>query len=393
MNLVLTPEQEHLRDVTRRFLAEASPLPTVRRLVEGGPGHDRDVWRRLAAELGITGLIVPERYGGAGSGAAELAVVLEEMGAALLPAPFLSSSVLAAALLVRLDGTPAAAELLAGIASGDTVVVAAPWWDPGAVRVTADGRHRLHGEIAYAVDGPLAEVFLVVADRPGGPGAFAVDAGAAGLRRSALTTLDLTRGAARVELDGAAGRPLTGAGLPDALDAAWHLAAVGLAAEQLGVARRCLQMTVEHARTRVQFGRPIGSFQAVKHGLADLYVDCELAESAVRHAAWTADASPADLPVAAALALASTVAFQAADQAVHFHGGIGFTWEHDLHLYYRRAKAAQHLLGGPTDHLDRLADHLAERRRPPSGATTAGISDTAEIMESRSGISPAPRTL
>jgi alkylation response protein AidB-like acyl-CoA dehydrogenase len=155
-------------------------------------------------------------------------------------------------------------------------------------------------------------------------------------------------------LAGAAGRPLPCADPVRALDTAWNLTAIGLAAEQLGVARRCLQMTVQYARTRVQFGRPIGSFQAVKHALADLYVDCELAESAVRHAAWAADAEPAELPGAAALALASMTAFHAADQAIHFHGGMGFTWEHELHLYYRRAKAAQHLLGDPATHLDRL---------------------------------------
>ncbi|GAA3952059.1 acyl-CoA dehydrogenase family protein [Actinomadura viridis] len=360
MNLVPTEEQEQLRDAVRRFLADTVPLPEVRRLVEEGPAPDRVVWRRLAGELGVTGLIVPERHGGAGAGAAELAVVLEEMGAALAPVPFLSSAVLATGLLLRLDETADAAALLRGVAEGDTVVAVAPWWKPAAGTVSADPRGRLHGDVACVVDGQAADVLLVVAGPPGSPRVFAVDAGAAGLRRTTLTTLDLTRGAARIELDGAAARPLDGAGTAAALAAAWDLAAVGLAAEQLGVARRCLDMTVEYARTRVQFGRPIGSFQAVKHGLADLYVDCELAESAVRHAAWTADADPANLPVAAALAVASITAFHAADQAVHFHGGIGFTWEHDLHLFYRRAKAAEHLLGGPAAHLARLADRLAE---------------------------------
>ncbi|MCP9955512.1 acyl-CoA dehydrogenase family protein [Actinomadura madurae] len=337
MTLVPTAEQEQLRDATRRFLA-AAPPPAA--------GPDRETWRRLAEDLGVTGLIVPERHGGAGAGAAELTVVLEEMGAALLPAPFLSSSVLAASLLLQLDGT----DLLAGIASGETIVAAAPWWDPAAGPITADADGRLHGRVPCVVDGDLADVFLVVADHRA---VFAVDAD--DLVRRTLTTLDLTRGAARIELAGAAGRPLPCPDLPRALDAAWNLAAVGLAAEQLGVARRCLDMTVRYARTRVQFGRPIGSFQAVKHALADLYVDCELAESAVRHAARAADSEPAELPAAAALALASMTAFPAADQAIHLHGGMGFTWEYGLHLYYRRAKAAQHLLGDPATHLDRLA--------------------------------------
>ncbi|WP_141579056.1 acyl-CoA dehydrogenase family protein [Actinomadura sp. WMMA1423] len=341
MSLVPTEEQEHLRDAVRRFLA-AAPPPTE--------GPDRRTWRRLAEDLGVTGLIVPERHGGAGAGVAELAVVLEEMGAVLCPAPFLSSSVLAASLLRELDGT---ADLLTGIASGDSTVVAAPWWDPAAGPVTADADGRLHGRFPCVVDGHLADVLLVVADHRGRRGVFAVDAG--DLVRRPLTTLDLTRGAARIELAGAAGRPLPCPDPVRALDVAWNTAAVGLAAEQLGAARRCLEMTVRHARTRVQFGRPIGSFQAVKHALADLYVDCELAESAVRHAAWTADADPAELPRAAALALASMTAFHAADQAIHLHGGMGFTWEHDLHLYYRRAKAAQHLLGDPATHLDRLS--------------------------------------
>lgn len=335
MNLVPTEEQRHLRDAARRFAA--SP-----------PG--RDAWRRLAEDLGVTGLIVPERHGGAGAGAAELTVVLEELGAALVPVPFLSCSVLAASLLARLGGT---ADLLAGIASGDAVVVAAPWWDPAAGPVTADADGRLHGRLPHVVDGHLADVLLVVSDSRE---IFAVDADT--VSRRTLTTLDLTRGAARVELRGVVGRRLPCADPAAALDAAWNLAAVGLAAEQLGVARRCLEMTVRYARTRVQFGRPIGSFQAVKHALADLYVDCELAESAVRYAAWAADAAPGELPRAAALALTSMTAFHAADQAVHLHGGIGFTWEHGLHLHYRRAKAAQHFLGDPAAHLDRLAAHL-----------------------------------
>ncbi|GAA1832806.1 acyl-CoA dehydrogenase family protein [Actinomadura chokoriensis] len=337
MNLVPTEEQEHLRDAVRRFLAAAPPP---------ADGPDRETWRRLATELGVTGLIVPERHGGAGAGAAELAVVLEEMGAALLPAPFLSSSVLAATLLLQLDGT---ADLLTGIASGDTIVAAAPWWGSAAGPITADAGNRLQGCFPCVVDGHLADVLLVVTDHHE---IFAVDV--ADLVRRPLTTLDLTRGAARIELAGAVGRPLSCAAPVRALETAWNLTAVGLAAEQLGVARRCLEMTVQYARTRVQFGRPIGSFQAVKHALADLYVDCELAESAVRHAAWAADVEPAELADAAALALASMTAFHAADQAIHFHGGMGFTWEHELHLYYRRAKAAQYLLGDPATHLDRL---------------------------------------
>jgi alkylation response protein AidB-like acyl-CoA dehydrogenase len=353
MNLVPTEEQEHLRDATRRFMAANTPPSAIRRAAESGP--DREAWRRLAKDLGVTGLIVPERHGGAEAGAAELAVVLEEIGAALLPAPFLSSSVLAAGLLVQLTGS---GDLLAGIASGDTIVTAAPWWDPTTGPITADADGRLHGHLPCVVDGHLADVLLVVADRQGRPEVFAVDTD--GLSRLALTTLDLTRGAARIELDGAVGRPLTCDDLVQALDNAWNLAAVGLAAEQLGVARRCLEITVQHARTRMQFGRPIGSFQAVKHALADLYVDCELAESTVRHAAWAADADPAELPTAAALALTSMTAFQAADQAIHFHGGMGFTWEHNLHLYYRRAKSAQHFLGDPATHLDRLADRMPQ---------------------------------
>src|SRR5690606_36342009 len=210
MNLVPTEEQRHLRDAARRFAA--SP-----------PG--RDAWRRLAEDLGVTGLIVPERHGGAGAGAAELTVVLEELGAALVPVPFLSCSVLAASLLARLGGT---ADLLAGIASGDAVVVAASWWDPAAGPVTADADGRLHGRLPQVVDGHLADVLLVVSDSRE---IFAVDADT--VSRRTLTTLDLTRGAARVELRGVVGRRLPCADPAAALDAAWNLAAVGLAAEQL----------------------------------------------------------------------------------------------------------------------------------------------------------------
>ena len=419
MRLVLDAEQEQLRAALRDLLADHATSADVRAAMAGEPGHDPALWRRLG-ELGALGLVVPEEQGGSGAGHVERAVAAEELGRVVAPSPFLGSAVLAVDTLLAL-GT--GADLLPGLASGEvlaTVAVAAPGrglLDPGpptrrprrggatdrwarrppqrrrglrppvgggaagtpatggggvagnasagkaaggARAVPRDGGWALEGELSPVVDGVAADVLLVYAQADDGPAFFRVDAAAPGLTRAALRTLDPTRRLARVTLAATPATRLDG----DAAEALRHaadLAAVALAAGKLGVLRRALERTVEYAKVRTQFGRPIGSYQAVKHGCADMAVALELGESAVRHAAWAADHDRAALPLAAATALAylGPATFAAAQSMIQYHGGIGYTWEHDAHLYYKRAKSDQLLLGAPSTLRARLATLLA----------------------------------
>ncbi|MBB6349366.1 acyl-CoA dehydrogenase family protein [Nonomuraea muscovyensis] len=361
MKLVLGEEQRQLRQAVRSFLAAASPPPKAR------DGYDPAVYARLNGELGLSGLIVPEEYGGAGAGFAELAVALEETGAALLPGPFLAT-VFATIALTRVPDK----DLLAGIAEGRLTATLAR--SPGGAGHLADvtaapapgGGVAVHGELTQVLSGMEADVLVVPALTGDGAVLVAVDltAGdltAGGVTRTPLETLDVTRGQAHVELDGAPGRVLgtlpAGDGVSDGVG---DRMAVALAAEQLGVLRGSLEAIVAYAKIRVAFGRPIGSYQGVKHKLADMHGKLEQAESIVRYAAWAADAAPGELPAAAALAQAyvGRACFEVARDHLLLHGGVGFTWEHDAHLFYKRAKADEVLLGPPRVHRARLAGLL-----------------------------------
>jgi acyl-CoA dehydrogenase len=365
MRLILSDEQKELAGSVRGFLAGTSPMARVRVIAESGTPYDRVVWERMAGELGLTGLAVPEAYGGSGFGQAELAVVMEELGAALTPSPFFASAVLAAGALLRLGDEDAAKELLPGIASGQVIAtLALP--DDTTVRAAAsgDGTWALHGVAARVLHAMDADLILVAAAldgaAPGELGVFQVAPDAPGLTRTPLTTLDLTTPQARLDLAGTPARLVGPANAGEALAHTLDLASVALAAEQLGGLRRCLDAIVEYAKLRVQFGRYIGSFQGVKHRLADMHCTLEQAESIVRYAAWTADEAPRELAVAAALAQSylGPAYFQVAKDHLLLHGGIGFTWEHDAHLYYKRAKSAELLLGPPRLHRRLLADRL-----------------------------------
>ncbi|WP_248961381.1 acyl-CoA dehydrogenase family protein [Sphaerisporangium perillae] len=363
--LILSPEQRELRAAVRSFLAAASPLAKVRQDMESPDGYDRAVYRRLNGELGLSGLIVPEEHGGAGAGHADLAVALEETGAALLPGPLLAT-VFAAIVLTEAAATydgQAVKELLPGIAAGTTVATLAPLsGDRGGV--TASGG-TLTGQIPVAPNGAEADLLLVVARTGEGEALYAVEAGAPGLSRTPLTTLDPTRRQARLTFDGTPARLVATGGLDVNGDAHGHvlarafdLVSVALAAEQLGVLRAGLDAIVAYSRIRVAFGRQIGSYQAVKHRLADMHCKLEQADAIVRFAAWAADESPGELPEAAALAQAyvGRACFEVARDHLLLHGGVGFTWEHDAHLYYKRAKSDEVLLGPPRTHRARLAE-------------------------------------
>jgi alkylation response protein AidB-like acyl-CoA dehydrogenase len=353
-----TSEQTDLRRGLREFLARHADEAAVRRALEDG--YDRGVWGRLGAELGVLGLAVPEESGGAGGGLVDQAVAAEEMGAALLPGPVLGTVGLAVPALLAAGDTALLAELVEGTRTAALAVPErAARFDPDAVTVTAEG-DALSGEVAQVVDGD-ADVLLVAARHGGGVGLFATDGG----QRRPLSTLDPTRHQAAVRFDATPARPVAA----DAGPAVAHALRVGgalLAAEQVGGAQRLLDLTVAHAGTRLQFGRPIGSFQAVKHRCADMLVLLEHARSTAYHAAWALQdgLDDADLAVSVAQATCSEAYQRIALDAVQLHGGIGFTWEHPCHLYLKRAVTDAALLGSAAQHRDRIAAAVLDAATP-----------------------------
>jgi len=341
---------------------------------DDGPGYDERAWRLLGGDMGLAGLGIPEELGGAGGGLAELVIVAEELGRSLLPVPFFSSTVLGGQVLARCPRT--GPDVLARLGSGHELAAFAGTdpdgcWRPERVPVEAVpvevGATRekaasevtwlLRGQAGFVLDGASAAHLIVAASTPSGCDLFLVGGDDEGVNRRALPALDRTRGQASVRFDGAAGIPLTSGGAgAGVVAAALDIALVVLAAEQAGGAAACLEMAVGYAKIRHQFGRPIGSFQAVKHKLADLLVLVEMARSAVDRA-LLAEQDPAALAEAAAVAKTwcSEAFTTVATENVHIHGGIGFTWEHDAHLYFRRARSDEHLLGDARVHRERLA--------------------------------------
>jgi len=377
MDFRFDEEQEELRGIARAFLAEHAGSEAVRKAMETDLGYDPALWERIAGELGWTAVHVPEAYGGLGLGHVELAALLERMGEALLCAPYFSSVCLAANALLVAGSEAQRQAHLPGIAEGRTRATLAFSGERGtndaeAVEATVrrdGGELVLDGVHAYVLDGHSADLLVVAAREPGSAGAegihlVAVPGDAAGLTRTRLPTMDQTRRLARVELAGvrvpeAASLGEPGAAAP-ALARTLALAAVALAAEQVGGAQRCLDMSVAHALERHQFGRPIGSFQAIKHKCADMMVAVESARSAAYYAACVAAEGGDELPVCASLAKAtsSETYFRCAGEAIQIHGGVGFTWEYDVHLHFKRARAGGQLLGDPAWHRERVARHI-----------------------------------
>src|SRR3954452_22122117 len=314
MDFAFSDEHEELRRTVRAFLADTAPETEVRRLMETPEGFDRPLWRRMGRELGLQGLAVPEEYGGAGCGPVEVGVVMEEMGRALLCAPFLSSAVLATTTLLRCADEDARKRLLPGLASGELVGTLAltedsARWDAAGVQLTAresNGSWLLSGHKTFVLDGATADVVLTLARTDDGIGVFWVDGDATGLSREPLPTMDPTRRQARLDYqDVPATRLRTHGDGWDLVEQVLDRAAAALAAEQVGVAARALDMAVEYAKVRRQFGRPIGSFQAIKHLLADVLVEVESARAAAYFALLAADADAPDLPAVASLAKAA----------------------------------------------------------------------------------------
>ena len=352
-------DQAEFRAFVVRFLEDRCSEPEVRRLMEDERGYDPHVWTQAAEQLGLAGLDIPEEYGGSGATFREMAVVLEALGGSLACLPFFSTSVLAAGTLLLGDDEDACAEHLPGIAAGRTVATLALAEQNGSgashIHTTAErqGDHyRLTGSKCFVVDGHTADLLLVVAHAPAGLSLFAVDGDADGLNRSAMQALDPTRKLARVELRAVPARLVGAKGsAPAVLERVRDRAALAIACEQLGTASRALTMAVDYAKGRVQFGRPIGSFQAVKHRCVDMFQRVEAARSAAAWGAATAAEGGELAGVAAAMATVccTEAAVFATAENVQIHGGIGFTWEHPAHLYFRRARSSAVLHGSADD--------------------------------------------
>jgi alkylation response protein AidB-like acyl-CoA dehydrogenase len=369
VNFAFSDEQEELRNIVHQFLEAKSPESAVREQMETERGFDPEVWKQMAEQLGLQSLIIPEEYGGQGFGYVELTVVLEEMGKFLLCAPFFSTVVLASNTLIHSGDEAAKKEHLPGIASGDTIATVAftepnGRWDESGIEATATndgGAWKISGTKMFVLDGHTADLVLVAAKTGKGVSIFAVDGNAEGLTRTALSTMDMTRKQAKLELDNVEGTLVGEEGKGwDLLSTVLDLAAVGLAAEQVGGAQQVLDMSVEYAKVRVQFGRPIGSFQAIKHKCADMLLEVESAKSAAYYAGWCASEMNDELPSVASLAKAycSEAYFHGAAENIQIHGGIGFTWEHPAHLYFKRAKSSELLFGDPTYHRELLAQRI-----------------------------------
>jgi alkylation response protein AidB-like acyl-CoA dehydrogenase len=381
MALILTDEEQALAESVRRFVADRSPLTSLRHLISSGEPYDADVWKQMTAQLGLAGLTIPESYGGVGAGYSALAVAVTELGAGLVASPLLASALAAEALLL-LDDEEARLELLPKIAGGELIATLALASTAGG-RVTASATALtgtaltgtaltgtaltgsaltdtvLTGTVSPVLNGAEASVLLVPAEADEGVGVYLVDAAAGGLTTTRLTAVDHSRSLARIELRQTPARLLDGDGAA-ALSAATDLANLVLSAESAGAMKACLDMTSAYAKVRVAFGQPIGAFQAVKHRLADMEERWELGYAAMRDAARAGDADPGRFGVAASVArvLLADAYAEATVDTVQLHGGIGFTWEHDAHLYYKNGLSNKVLFGPPGEQLDRLADSL-----------------------------------
>ena len=370
MKFGFSDEQQEFRASVRRFLEDKSPTSAVRRLMETETGYDPDVWQTLSGELGLTAVHLPEAYGGQGFGVSELGIAVEEMGRALLCAPYFASTVLAATAILKAGTDTQKVALLPGIAAGKTIAALAftednGRWDADGVTTTAvceGGRWHLSGAKSFVVDGRTASLLVVLARRPGSRGMdglsfFTVKAGAAGLSRKPLASMDPTRKLARVTFENAEAELLGAEGaaagpLAETLD----IAAICLAHEMVGGAELLREQAIAFANQRYQFGRPISSFQTLKHKAADMLLEVELAKSAAYYAAAAVDEADPEVPALASLAkaAASDAYMQTAIHAVQIHGGIGFTWDNDTHLWFKRAKSSEVFLGGPEYHRERL---------------------------------------
>ncbi len=377
MDFTFNEEQEELRSIATSFLEDNSTPEQVRQAMESELGYDPQLWKQIGAELGWTSVIIPEEYGGLGLSYVELIALMEVMGSALLCAPFFSSVCLGGNALLVGGTEEQKQQHLPGIAEGDTRATLATTeangrWDAAGIAATArkdGGDYVLDGKKTFVLDGHCADLLVVAARREGTSGEegislFVVPADSPGVERRALPTMDQGRRQAEIALSGV--RVPAGALMGDEgqgwapLEKTLDLAAVALSAEQVGGAQKCLDMAVEYAKERVQFGRPIGSFQAIKHKCANMMVEVESARSASYYAGCVAAEDGDELPVVASLAKAycSDAYFRCAADSLQIHGGVGFTWEYEVHLHLKRAKSTETLLGDATYHRELVAQRI-----------------------------------
>ena len=376
MKFSFTPEQEEFRAGLRRALEARSPTKEVRRLMATEAGWERDGWQKLNRELGLTAVHIPESYGGSGFGYGELGIVLEEMGRGLLCAPFFSTAVLATTAILNAGTEEQKQALLPSIASGDTTATLAFSEDDGrndgaAVTMTAapsGAVYRLDGTKSFVLDGHTADLIVVLARQPGSTGEdglsfFTVTGDAPGLERRRLKTMDETRKLARLQFNSVEARLLGKAGgAAGPFAKTMQQALVCLANEMVGGAERLREDALNYVQMRMQFGRALASFQTMKHKAADMLVDVELAKSAAYYAAAALDDGDADIEAIASLAkaCASEAYLQTAIHAVQMHGGIGFTWDNDTHLWFKRAKSSEILFGDANQHRETMMQHWGE---------------------------------
>jgi alkylation response protein AidB-like acyl-CoA dehydrogenase len=364
MQFGLSESQQILKDTARKFFAGECPIATVRKIMETDTAYDAGLWRKLA-EQGFTGIITPEEHGGMGLGKVELILLMEEAGYALLPGPFFSTVALAAPVLDAVSTPAQKKKYLGPIAAGHArstvaLVETNGSWDASSLRLSATG-DKLSGTKLFVTDAAVAD-FIIVAARNG---VFAVEAKASGLRIEPMKGMDLTRKIYSVECNNTPAEKLGGNG---SLDQALNVGTVALCAEMVGGMQRTLETTVAYAKTRKQFGKPIGIFQAVQHLCADMYLETESSRSAAYYASWALEENVPDSAAAVSVAkmYASDASHTVGNRGIQVHGGMGFTWENDLHLYYRRAKASETMLGDAIFHREKIAKLVIDTAQPQS---------------------------
>ncbi len=347
-----TEELDLIRSTARQYLDDQFDSETVREFMMSDDGFDRSAWKELAG-MGWLGLLVGEAHGGAGLSPTEMGVLMEEMGRSVMPGPFFASAVLATCLINEVAEDGEAADLLESLASGEIIGTVAAYetprgWNLDDVATAATGDARVSGKKRYVLDAHMADLILVLADTGGGVGLYAVSPGDRGVTVEQVPALDPTRRIGKVRLDNVSARRIGSGDSTDAIERAIALGSALLANEQVGGCAAAMEMSVDYAKTRYQFGRPIGSYQSIKHRCANMLLKLEHAKSAAYHAVRVTDD---EIEFSIAAPLAASVASEAytwvAGENIQVHGGIGFTWEHDAHLYLKRAKASSLTLGSP----------------------------------------------
>jgi acyl-CoA dehydrogenase len=366
MNFEFSDELIQLRDQARRFLADRCPSAVPRRILDTNEPYAADLWRAIA-EMGWTGAAIPEEYGGVGLGRLAVCVLAEELGRAVAPVPFSSSVYLATEAIMLFGSEQQKQTWLPKLAAGEVIGTFAMAERPGAsdpAKLTASvAAGRLTGTKLAVPDGDIADIAIVAVNGGSGAWLHLLDLTGAGVARETVVTFDPTRSHARIEFSAAQADPLPGSVGADKVRTLLDYAAVPMAFEQVGGAQAALEMANAYAKERFAFGRPIGSFQGIKHKLADMYIQVELARSNAYYGAWAVHTNAAELPVAASVAriAACEAGWFVTKENIQTHGGMGFTWQMDCHLYYRRAKLLSLALGGSREWKHRLVNELRAR--------------------------------